>query len=62
MIPEINRVIARPTTIVKNARPSSASACIRVRPRGEIQDQKIIRPAAPARKIEYSSSWPWGAK
>jgi hypothetical protein len=52
MTPEISRKMTMPTTMVKKARPSSASAWRRVRAPGAIHDQKIIRPAAAARKIE----------
>ena len=62
MMPEISRARSRSrSTIVKNARPSSASACrARARPGRDPrpEDQHAGRAA---RKIEYSSSWPCGA-
>ena len=60
MMPETSSAITSPTTIVNIARPSAASAWPRVLAPGAIHAQKMRMPVAPATKMAYSSSSPWG--
>ena len=58
MKPARARAAVRPTATVMRARPSAARAVERLRGPGTSRVQNSLRPAAPAMKMQVSSSSP----